>query len=38
MLKTDVLKEWALCYTDETNLNNPLVSPVYADLTDFHRS
>jgi len=35
MLKTDVLKEWALCYTDETNLNNPLVSPVYADFHGF---
>jgi acetyl esterase/lipase len=35
MLKTNVLKEWALCYTDETNLNNPLVSPVYADFHGF---
>jgi acetyl esterase/lipase len=35
VLKTDVLKEWALCYTDETNLNNPLVSPVYADFHGF---
>ena len=35
MLKTDVLKEWALCYTDETNLTNPLVSPVYADFHGF---
>ncbi|MCX6065942.1 MAG: alpha/beta hydrolase, partial [Chloroflexi bacterium] len=35
MLKTDVLKEWALCYTDAANLTNPLVSPVYADFHDF---
>jgi epsilon-lactone hydrolase len=35
VLKTDVLKEWALCYTDEANLSNPLVSPVYADFHGF---
>ena len=35
VLKTDVLKEWALCYTDEANLRNPLVSPVFADLHGF---
>lgn len=32
VLRTDVLNEWALCYTDQANLVNPLVSPVYADL------
>lgn len=32
VLKTEVLKEWALCYTDEANLTNPLVSPVCADF------
>jgi monoterpene epsilon-lactone hydrolase len=35
MLKTDVLKAWALCYTNESNLTNPLVSPVYADFHGF---
>jgi epsilon-lactone hydrolase len=35
MLKTDVLREWALCYTDEANLGNPLISPVYADFHGF---
>ena len=35
VLKTDVLKEWATCYTDEANLTNPLVSPVYADFHGF---
>ena len=35
VLKTEVLKEWALCYTDEANLTNPLVSPVYADFHGF---
>lgn len=35
ILKTDVLKAWALCYTDESNLTNPLVSPVYADFHGF---
>jgi monoterpene epsilon-lactone hydrolase len=29
------LHEWALCYTDESNLANPLVSPVYADFHGF---
>lgn len=32
VLRTDVLNEWARFYTDETNLTNPLVSPVHADL------
>ena len=32
VLRTDVLNEWALYYTDASNLTNPLVSPVYADL------
>ncbi len=35
VLKTSVLKEWALCYTAEANLINPLVSPVYADFHGF---
>jgi acetyl esterase/lipase len=35
VLKTEVLKEWALAYTDESNLTNPLVSPVYADFHGF---
>jgi acetyl esterase/lipase len=35
VLKTERLKEWALCYTDEANLINPLVSPVYADYRGF---
>jgi acetyl esterase/lipase len=32
VLRTDVLNEWARYYTNESNLTNPLVSPVYADL------
>jgi epsilon-lactone hydrolase len=35
VLRTDVLREWALCYTNESNLGNPLVSPVYADFHGF---
>ena len=35
MLQTDVLREWALCYTDESNLINPLVSPIYGDFHAF---
>lgn len=35
VLTTDVLKEWALAYTDEASLRNPLVSPVYADFHNF---
>jgi acetyl esterase/lipase len=35
VLKTKTLKEWALCYTDEANLHNPLVSPVYANFQGF---
>lgn len=35
MLRTDVLREWALAYTDESNLTHPLVSPVYADFHGF---
>lgn len=35
MLQTDVLREWALCYADESNLINPLVSPVYGDFHGF---
>lgn len=32
VLRTDVLNEWARFYTEESNLTNPLVSPIYADL------
>jgi acetyl esterase/lipase len=35
VLSTDVLKEWALAYTEEANLRNPLVSPIYADFHGF---
>ena len=35
LLRTDVLREWALCYTAEANLMDPLVSPVYGDLHGF---
>lgn len=35
VLTTDTLKAWALCYTDASNLSNPLVSPVFADLHGF---
>ncbi len=35
MLRKDVLHEWALCYTDESNLTNPLVSPVHGDFHGF---
>jgi acetyl esterase/lipase len=37
MLNTDSLREWALCYTSEQNLRNPLVSPIFADFNDFPR-
>jgi acetyl esterase/lipase len=35
VLTTALLKEWALAYTDENNLRNPLVSPVHADFHGF---
>jgi monoterpene epsilon-lactone hydrolase len=35
VLRKEVLHEWALCYTDESNLTNPLVSPVYGDFHGF---
>ena len=35
ILNKDVLREWALCYTDESNLTNPLVSPVHGDFHGF---
>jgi acetyl esterase/lipase len=35
VLRTEVLRDWASCYTDESNLDNPLVSPVYADFHGF---
>jgi acetyl esterase/lipase len=35
VLTTDVLTEWASAYTDESNLRNPLVSPLYANFHGF---
>jgi len=35
ILSMKKLHHWALCYTDEDNLSNPLVSPVYADYQGF---
>lgn len=35
ILKTETLREWSLCYTDEANLSNPLVSPVFGDFRGF---
>lgn len=35
VLTTDVLKEWASAYTDESNWRNPLASPLYADFHGF---
>jgi monoterpene epsilon-lactone hydrolase len=35
ILSTKKLHHWASSYTDENNLSNPLVSPVYADFHDF---
>jgi monoterpene epsilon-lactone hydrolase len=35
VLRTDVLREWAIAYTNESNFSNPLVSPVYADFQGF---
>jgi acetyl esterase/lipase len=35
VLRKEVLREWALCYTNESNLTNPLVSPVYGDFHGF---
>jgi len=35
ILNKDVLHEWALCYTDESNLTNPLVSPIHGDFHGF---
>lgn len=35
VLKTDELKEWAACYSGTANLENPLVSPIYADFHGF---
>ena len=35
ILNKDVLHEWALCYTNESNLTNPLVSPVHGDFHGF---
>jgi acetyl esterase/lipase len=32
VLRTDALNEWARYYTDDSNLTNPLVSPIYADF------
>ena len=35
VLATDVLKGWALAYTNQAGLHNPLVSPVYGDFKNF---
>ncbi|MEJ5225426.1 MAG: alpha/beta hydrolase [Anaerolineales bacterium] len=35
MLSTDMLREWAAYYTHAANWTHPLVSPIFADLTDF---
>jgi monoterpene epsilon-lactone hydrolase len=35
LLRKEVLREWALCYTEDANLTNPLVSPVHADFHGF---
>ena len=35
ILTKDVLHEWAICYADESNLTNPLVSPVHGDFHGF---
>jgi monoterpene epsilon-lactone hydrolase len=35
LLRKEVLREWALCYTADANLTNPLVSSVYADFHGF---
>lgn len=35
VLTTALLKEWALAYTDENNVRNPLVSPVHANFHGF---
>jgi acetyl esterase/lipase len=35
ILNKKELRHWALSYTDEENLSNPLVSPVYADFNGF---
>lgn len=35
ILSAKKLRHWALSYTDEENLSNPLVSPIYADFRGF---
>jgi len=35
VIKTELLNEWAACYSEAANLKNPLVSPVYADFHNF---
>ncbi len=35
ILRKETLHEWALCYSGESNLTNPLVSPVYGDFHGF---
>jgi len=35
VLTTEVLREWASAYTDESNWRNPLVSPIHADFHGF---
>ncbi len=35
ILNMKELRHWALCYANEDNLSNPLVSPAYADFHGF---
>ena len=35
ILRKETLHEWALCYTDESKLTNPLVSPIHGDFHGF---
>ncbi len=35
VLLTDVLREWAACYTGTETPKNPLISPIYADFHNF---
>jgi monoterpene epsilon-lactone hydrolase len=35
LLRTDVLREWAVCYAGVEKLEHPLISPVYSDFHGF---
>jgi monoterpene epsilon-lactone hydrolase len=35
LLTTGVLREWASCYVGKEDPENPLISPIYADFTNF---